>query len=142
MLWFIGLGITGPNSISVETQKIISHADFVYMELFTSPISKADPAKFKKLTNGEFKIAKRWMVEDGTEILKNAKKNKVVLYRQKQLAPAYFHFNLSCVKNKFPRASRKDFICDEEHLERYTEEHIKELHTFGIHTLCDADCRS
>ena len=31
------------------------------------------------MCNGEFKIAKRWMVEDGNEILDNAKEKEIVL---------------------------------------------------------------
>ncbi len=79
MLWFIGLGISGFESISIETKKILSEADVVYLEQFTSPISKSDISKIKKISKGDFKLAKRWMVEDGSEILKNAKKKKVVL---------------------------------------------------------------
>lgn len=79
MLWFIGLGISGFESISSETRRILSQADFVYLEQFTSPISKSDISKIKKITKGDFKLAKRWMVEDGSEILKNAKTKKVVL---------------------------------------------------------------
>ena len=51
----------------------------MYLEQFTSPIGKSDLAKIKKATRGEFKLAKRWLVEDGNEILKNSKKKKVVL---------------------------------------------------------------
>ena len=46
------------------------------MEQFTSPIGKSDLAKIKKMTAGEFKPAKRWLVEDGNEILKNARRRK------------------------------------------------------------------
>lgn len=79
MLWFIGIGISGFESISLEAKKILSQADYVYLEQFTSPISKTDVSKIKKIVKKNFKIAKRWMVEDGTEILKNAKKKTVVL---------------------------------------------------------------
>ncbi len=79
MLWFIGLGISGFKSIPNEALEILSKADIVYLEQFTSPIGKSDLTKIKKATKGEFKLAKRWLVEDGSEILKNAKKKKVVL---------------------------------------------------------------
>lgn len=79
MLWFIGIGISGFDSISIETRKILSEADIVYLEQFTSPISKTDISKIKKIVKGDFRLAKRWMVEDGNEILKNSKKKKVVL---------------------------------------------------------------
>jgi len=79
MLWITGLGISGIESISIETQKLLKNADIVYLEQFTSPVTKLESNKIKKLVKGEFKIAKRWMVEDGKEILKNSKKKKVVL---------------------------------------------------------------
>lgn len=79
MLWFVGLGITGSKSISCDVQNILAKADFVYLEQFTSPLSDTDVAAIKKMVKGEFKLAKRWMIEDGKEILDNAKKKKVVL---------------------------------------------------------------
>ena len=79
MLGFVGLGISGIDSISIKTQKLIEGADVVYLEQFTSPISKSELSKLKKIVRGEFKIGKRWMVEDGKEILNNSKKKKVLL---------------------------------------------------------------
>ena len=79
MLWFVGLGISGTKSIPIEVEKIIQEADFVYLEAFTSPISQIREDKIKNTVNGGFKIAKRWLVEDGQEILKTAKSSTVVL---------------------------------------------------------------
>ena len=79
MLWFIGLGISGFKSIPNQALEVLEKADVVYLEQFTSPISKSDLVKIKNATNAEFRKAKRWLVEDGSEILEVAKKNKVVL---------------------------------------------------------------
>jgi len=79
MLWFVGLGISGGESIPVEVVKVIQNADMVYLESFTSPIYKHNEEKIKSLTSGNFKIAKRWLVEDGQEILRTAKVSNVVL---------------------------------------------------------------
>ena len=79
MLWFIGLGITGPDSLSENTKKIISDSDVVYFEQFTSPIPDSDVQKIKQLTKGKFKFAPRWLVEDGKEILENAKSKNISL---------------------------------------------------------------
>ena len=79
MLWFIGLGISGTRSIPTEAVKIIQKADSVYLETFTSPISKQDEEEIKKMVSGNFKIAKRWLVEDGQEILNTAKNSTVIL---------------------------------------------------------------
>jgi len=75
MLWFVGLGVSGTKSISEEVQAVLSKADIVYLEQFTSPIPKSDLLKLKKNIKGELKIGKRWLVEDGNEILKNPKRN-------------------------------------------------------------------
>jgi len=79
MLWFVGLGVSGEESIPVEVVKVIQKADTVYLESFTSPIYKQHEEKLKSLTGGNFKIAKRWLVEDGQEILRAAKNSTVVL---------------------------------------------------------------
>jgi diphthine synthase len=79
MLWFVGLGISGPDSLSQKTQDIIQGSDIVYLEQFTSPMSEHDTEKIKNLAKGEFKLAPRWLVEDGKEILENAKSKKVAL---------------------------------------------------------------
>lgn len=102
MLWFVGIGVSGPDSISIETQKVLEKANIVYLEQFTSPISKTDLNKFKKLTKGEFKIAKRWLVEDGKEILKNAKKKKVVLlaYGDPYIATTHIELRTRAIQEK------------------------------------------
>lgn len=102
MLWFIGLGVSGTNSIGLETQKILSKADVVYLEQFTSPIKKSDLLNIKKLVTGDFKIAKRWMVEDGAEILKNSKKKKVVLlsYGDPYIATTHIELRVRAIQEK------------------------------------------
>ncbi len=79
MLWFVGLGISGPDSLSPKTQDTIRNSDIVYLEQFTSPMSEQDTEKIKHLVRGEFKLAPRWLVEDGKEILENAKSKNVAL---------------------------------------------------------------
>ena len=77
MLSFVGLGISGFESIPVEGLEIISNADIVYLEQFTSPIGKSDVDKIKNAIKGEFIPAKRWLVEDGKEILEKSIENLV-----------------------------------------------------------------
>ena len=79
MLWFVGLGISGTKSIPIEVVKIIQDADIVYLEIFTSPISQMYEEEIKNMVTGRFKIAKRWLVEDGQEILNASKSSTVVL---------------------------------------------------------------
>jgi diphthine synthase len=102
MLWFIGLGISGFKSIPVEAIDVLSNADIVYLEQFTSPIGKSDLSKIKNATKGEFKLAKRWLVEDGKEILKNAKKKKVALlaYGDPYIATTHIELRTRAIEEK------------------------------------------
>ncbi|NHI03499.1 Diphthine synthase [Candidatus Nitrosotalea sp. TS] len=79
MLWFIGLGIAGIDGVGQDTIKILKKADLVFFENFTSPIPKSDQSKIKKLVKSRFRVAPRWLVEDGKTILAEAKKKTVVL---------------------------------------------------------------
>jgi len=107
MLWFIGLGISGVKSIPLEAQEVLAKADIVYLEQFTSPIGKSDLSKIKKMTKGEFRPAKRWLVEDGNEILKNAKRKKVVLlsYGDPYIATTHIELRTRAIEEKIKTKS-------------------------------------
>ncbi|MDE1843264.1 MAG: diphthine synthase [Thaumarchaeota archaeon] len=79
MLWFVGLGISGLEGASTNVIQVLKKADMTFFEVFTSPISKQEISKIKKLVKGKLTIAPRWMVEDGKAILELAKKKNVVL---------------------------------------------------------------
>jgi len=102
MLWFVGLGISGLGSISLDAQNILKKADIVYLEQFTSIIPKSDITKLKKLVSGEFKAVKRWMVEDGQEILENAKKKNIVLlsYGDPYIATTHIELRTRAIQEK------------------------------------------
>ena len=102
MLWFIGLGISGFKSIPNEALDVLSKVDIVYLEQFTSPIGKSDLTKIKNATKGEFKPAKRWLVEDGKEILENAKKKKVALlsYGDPYIATTHIELRTRAIEEK------------------------------------------
>ena len=102
MLWFIGLGISGFKSIPIEALDALSKADTVYLEQFTSPIGKSDLIKIKNATKGEFILAKRWMIEDGKEILENAKKKKVILlaYGDPYIATTHIELRTRAIEEK------------------------------------------
>lgn len=102
MLWFVGLGISGPKSIPNEAVGVMSKADIVYLEQFTSPVSKADLAKIRKMSKGQFRTAKRWLVEDGSEILREAKKKRVVLlsYGDPYVATTHAELRTRAIREK------------------------------------------
>ena len=101
MLYFIGLGISGISELSDSTLSIIKNADIVYLESFTSPISENEKEQLENISNGEFKIAKRWLVEDGNEILENAKKVKTVLisYGDPYIATTHLELKTRAIKD-------------------------------------------
>jgi len=101
MLWFIGLGISGISELSSNTLSLIKNADIVYLESFTSPISEAEKEQLKKISNGEFKTAKRWLVEDGNEILDNAKNKEIVLisYGDPYIATTHLELKTRAIKD-------------------------------------------
>ena len=102
MLWFIGLGISGSKSIPIEAIDVLAKADIVYFEQFTSPISVSEWSKIKNMTKGYLRLAKRWMVEDGNEILQNAKKKKVALlsYGDPYIATTHIELRARAIKDK------------------------------------------
>lgn len=102
MLWFVGLGISGPDSLSDKTKKIISDADVVYFEQFTSPMKNDESQKIKEIAKGEFKFAPRWLVEDGKEILDNSKIKNVVMvsYGDPYIATTHIELRTRAVQEK------------------------------------------
>lgn len=102
MLWFVGLGISGPDSLSDKTKKIISDADVVYFEQFTSPMKNDESQKIKEITKGEFKFAPRWLVEDGKEILDNSKTKNIVMvsYGDPYIATTHIELRTRAVQAK------------------------------------------
>jgi len=102
MLCFAGLGISGPDSISLEVKKELATSDIIYLEQFTSPISKSSLMKLKKMSKGKFILAKRWLVEDGNEILENSKKKKVILlaYGDPYIATTHIELRIRAIEKK------------------------------------------
>ena len=101
MLSFIGLGISGISELSDNTLSVIKNAKVVYLESFTSPIPDTEKKQLENICNGEFKIAKRWLVEDGNEILDNAKKKKTVLisYGDPYIATTHLELKTRAIKD-------------------------------------------
>ena len=56
----------------------------------------------QNISNGEFKIAKRWIVEDGNEILENAKKSETVLisYGDPYIATTHLELKTRAITDK------------------------------------------
>ena len=107
MLSFVGLGISGFESIPIEGLETISKADIVYLEQFTSPIGKSDVDKIQNAIKGEFILAKRWLVEDGKEILEKSKEKDVVLlaYGDPYIATTHIELRTRAIELKIETRS-------------------------------------
>ena len=84
MLWFIGLGM-GISELSNSTLEVIRNAEIVYLESFNSPISETEKKQLEDISGGEFKTAKRWLVEDGNEIWKMQKQGNSVNFIRRSI---------------------------------------------------------
>jgi diphthine synthase len=89
MLWLIGIGVNGYKGISFHTLDILKKCDIIYFERFTSPLYDDDLINLNSLI-GEGRYdkerkkkkmipAERWLVEDGNQILEQAKNANVAL---------------------------------------------------------------
>lgn len=101
MLVFVGLGIGGSQALSDKARKTISESDVVYFEQFTSPMSEQETKFLQDITKGEFKLAQRWLVEDGKEILETAKKGNVALlsYGDPYIATTHIELRVRAIQD-------------------------------------------
>ena len=73
-LWFVGTGVSGAASLSDSARKAIAGSAAVYVEQFTSPWPAGAEEEVARLAGAGRRVvrAKRWMIEDGAEILRRA----------------------------------------------------------------------
>src|SRR5919107_230715 len=86
MLWLIGIGVNGYKGVSLHTLEILKKCDIIYFERFTSPLYEDDLFNLNSLIGGggydnkrKMIPAERWFVEDGNQILEQAKNENVAL---------------------------------------------------------------
>lgn len=82
MLWFTGIGIYGTSGLSQKALDAIANCDIIYLERFTSQVSDKeikDLMSLPSLLSRKVKPVQRWFVEDGRQILAEAKDKDVVL---------------------------------------------------------------
>ena len=115
MLWLVGMGISGTESIPMGGAAALRGADVIYAEQFTSPTPRTEStdsasgltALARDIVGGvaggvdnggraEIRDAKRWMVEDGARILKEAESRNVVLLSYGDPLVATTHAELLC----------------------------------------------
>ena len=84
MLWLIGIGVTGYKGVSLYALDILKKCNIIYFERFTSPLNEDDLFNLNSLIEGHKnrrKIipAQRWFIEDGKQIIEQAKNENVAL---------------------------------------------------------------
>ena len=83
MLWLIGIGINGYKGISIYALDILKRCDMIYIERFTSALSDYDlqglNVLIRKNDNKVIIPIERWFVEDGREILEEAKNRNIAI---------------------------------------------------------------
>ncbi len=105
MLWIIGLGIHGVRGIGLNSLEVLKNCDIVYVERYTSSISDHELNELEDLIGDDRKknivIVQRWFLEDGREILSNARVNKVALltYGDPLVATTHADLYVRVVKN-------------------------------------------
>jgi len=104
MLWFVGAGINGYRGLSLAALDVLKKCDTIYAERFTSALSDHDLESISALVGKEVKPVPRSFVEDGREILENAKKSDVALVTYGDPLIATTHSELRA------RAARNDVI--------------------------------
>jgi diphthine synthase len=79
MLAFVGLGIRGEESLTLEGLRELQQADEVYAELYTSPLPKLKLSNLEKIIGKRVRVLGRREVEEGEELLKTSAGKRVAL---------------------------------------------------------------
>lgn len=105
MFWIIGLGIHGVTGIGLHSLEVLRSCDIVYAERYTSSISDTELHNLDRLIDKDGKsnivLVQRWFLEDGRELIDNAKSKKVALvtYGDPLIATTHTELFVRAVKN-------------------------------------------
>src|SRR6476646_7727239 len=114
MLYLIGVGINEFDSLSIGSIEILKNSNIIYIDIFTGFLSDEFVLRIKSLSNmidnsiqenkAEVQEVKRWFVEDGREMLKNAiEKNVCILiYGDPLIATTYNELIVRASKQSIP----------------------------------------
>jgi len=94
MLFFIGLGIHGAKGIPLIGLDIVKKAEKVYLDVYTSPISQDEINSLQGLMSNKIIKVGRDFIEDGHEIINQARQKDVVLIASGDPMVATTHVDL------------------------------------------------
>ena len=106
MLWFVGTGINGYLGLSIAAVDVLKKCDIVYVERFTSALSKDDLLGLNSIVEMDARPVQRWFVEDGREILEAARAKDVALvtYGDPLIATTHSELRSRAAKNSIKTA--------------------------------------
>jgi diphthine synthase len=105
MLWVIGLGIHGVRGISLNSLEVLNNCNLIYVERYTCSLTETEIRELAGLIGPNEKrsisLVQRWFLEDGREILENAKIKEVALltYGDPLVATTHVELLVRAVKN-------------------------------------------
>lgn len=79
MIYFIGLGLNGVNGVPKRGLDLTKNADIVYLDVYTSPIAQDEINSLQSMINKKIVTVERNFIENGYEIINQAKEKDVVL---------------------------------------------------------------
>lgn len=106
MLWFVGTGINGYRGLSIAALEVLRKCDIVYIERFTSALSEVDIQGLNSLLQMHTTPVQRWFVEDGRDLLEEARTKDVALvtYGDPLIATTHGELHSRAAKNSIKTA--------------------------------------
>lgn len=101
VLFFIGLGLHGAKGMPLIGIDIAKKAEKVYFDVYTSPISQDEINSLQGLIGNEIVKVGRDFIEDGREIINQAKQKDVVLIASGDPMVATTHIDLRLRAEKY-----------------------------------------
>ena len=76
-LIFVGLGLSGADGMSVKALKALKECDKIYAEFYTSFLIGTDVSELEEIIGKKIKVLHRMQVEEGEDIINDARTMKV-----------------------------------------------------------------
>ena len=76
-LIFVGLGLCGADGMTVKALNALKECDKIYAEFYTSHLIGTDVSEVEKMIGKKIKVLYRMQVEEGEDIIKDAKTMRV-----------------------------------------------------------------
>lgn len=101
-LVFVGLGLGGVGGLSLEGVECLKSADKVYLEVYTSPVGSGLEKQVEEVAGSKVVVVSREFVEDGRQIVEEAKTGRValVIYGDPMVATTHMDLRVRAVQER------------------------------------------